>query len=45
MHQSTRAKMIQKQHGTQAAAKYLKTHKWPLYMAMFVLTGKWPRED
>lgn len=41
MHQSTRAKTIQKSLGTPVAARYLKNKGWPMYMAMFVLTGKW----
>jgi hypothetical protein len=35
------AKKIQRQYGTKPAAKYLLGKGFPLYLAMFVLTGKW----
>lgn len=41
MHQSTRAKQIQKTLGTRAAAGYLRNKGWHIGLTMFVLTGKW----
>lgn len=41
MHQSTRARTIQKSLGTPVAARYLLGKGWHINMALFVLTGKW----
>jgi hypothetical protein len=41
MAHSTMAKKIQKQFGTKPAANYMMKKGFPLYLTMFVLTGKW----
>lgn len=43
MAHSTRAKVIQRQYGTPTAARYLKIMGFDLSLAMFILTGAWPR--
>lgn len=42
---SAQAKGIQKVHGTKVAARYLKDKGFALCMAMFVLTGHWPKHS